>query len=122
MFQQILMPKVIAPILIVIGFLAINLKAQANFADPQQVKTLVKEGAMLIDVRSAQEFSSEHIPGAVNIPINEISQRLKELGKPQTKIIVYCRSGNRSSRAKALLNTKGYTEVYNLGGIGRWPK
>lgn len=122
MFQQILMPKIIVPILIVIGFLTMNIKAQSNFADPQQVKTLVQEGAMLIDVRSTQEFRNGHLPGAVNIPINEINQRLKEIGKPQTKIIVYCRSGNRSSRAKALLDKKGFTEVYNLGGIGRWPK
>lgn len=73
----------------------------------------------LIDVRTAEEFATGHIPGAVNIPLQELGQRLNEVAADQP-LVLYCRSGNRSTQAATLLSGQGYTGIYNLGGISAW--
>lgn len=102
------------------GFALFAPRAQSSFADPAKVQQLVKEGALLVDVRSPQEFSSGHIKGAKNIPVSEVATRLKEFGDTQKPIVVYCRSGARSARAQSTLKGAGFTQVYNLGGMNRW--
>jgi len=79
---------------------------------PQQtaVNTLV------IDVRTPQEFNSGAIEGAVNIPLNELENRLEEVGDFD-EIVVYCQSGARSTQAKTILDNAGYKNVVNGGGI-----
>ena len=71
--------------------------------------TSVSEGALLIDVRTPQEYDSKHIEKAINIPVDEVETRLKELGDPKGTIIVYCRSGQRSAKARLLLLKHGFT-------------
>lgn len=74
---------------------------------------------ILIDVRTPEEFASGHIPGAVNISVDELAQRLNEI--PQDKpVVLYCRSGNRSNQAAQILERAGYTQIYDLGGIITW--
>lgn len=74
---------------------------------------------ILIDVRTPEEFASGHIAGAVNIPVQELDQRLSEV--PDDKeIVVYCRSGNRSATATQILTSSGYDGVYDMGGIIAW--
>lgn len=74
---------------------------------------------VLLDVRTPQEFASGHIPGAINISIDELAGRLSEV--PQDKpVVLYCRSGNRSNQAAQLLDRAGYTQIYDLGGIVNW--
>jgi len=78
--------------------------------------------AVLLDVRTEQEFISGHIAGAVLIPVDEISARIAELPDDfAAPIIVYCRSGNRSATAARMLIEAGYRKVYDLGGINSWP-
>jgi rhodanese-related sulfurtransferase len=74
----------------------------------------------ILDVRSKEEFDSGHIDGAYLIPVSELENRLAEL--PQNKpIIVYCRSGNRSTSAANILLEKGFKEIFNMtGGITEW--
>ena len=80
------------------------------------------EDAILLDVRTEQEFVTGHIAGAVLIPVDEIRARLAELPEDRnTPIIVYCRSGNRSATAARMLTEAGYRAVYDLGGINSWP-
>lgn len=74
---------------------------------------------VLIDVRTPEEFKSGHIPGAVNIDVQVLPQRLAEIPRDKA-VVLYCRSGNRSNYAAHLLQRAGYTEVYDLGGIGDW--
>ena len=92
-----------------------------DFADPIQMKDLVSKGALLLDVRSLSEFKSGHIRGAVNIPVDEIQDKMGEVVAKDKNIVVYCHSGTRSARAQKILQNKGYLHVYNLGGIRRWP-
>ena len=71
----------------------------------------------LLDVRSPGEFAMEHIPGAKNIPVNELSFRLDEIKELPKPIVVYCLSGGRSSMALGILQQAGFTDVFNGGGI-----
>ena len=76
---------------------------------------LAKKGAQLVDVRTKAEYASGHIKGSLNIPLDQLSQRLNQLKKDKP-IITYCASGIRSGSARRLLRSQGFTEVYNGGG------
>jgi phage shock protein E len=80
---------------------------------------LVKNGAMLIDVRSKREYSFGHIKGSINIPVEQLGNNLYRVNNKDRIIITYCASGMRSAAAKRLLTSQGYTEVYNGGGFSR---
>ena len=80
------------------------------------------EPYILIDVRTAQEFQESHIQGAILIPSTEIQKRaVSELPDTDALILVYCRSGRRSSTAVKELIPLGYSRVYDIGGIVAWP-
>ena len=83
-----------------------------------QLPALQREGAVWVDVRSAQEFASGNAPGTINIPLQELGSRLSELSKA-SPVVLCCASGTRSGMAKLLLRKNGYTRVYN---IGTWTK
>lgn len=91
--------------------------APAKKSNPAREK--VEAGAVLLDVRTPGEFNSGHIEGAINIPVNELESRMSELPADK-EVVVYCRSGARSSSAKRILESKGITQVYDLGSISRW--
>jgi rhodanese-related sulfurtransferase len=81
---------------------------------------LVAQGALLLDVRSREEFAAGHLPGSVNIPVDELEGRLHELPPSDRPVVAYCRSGMRSGRAKSLLERHGFTQVVNLGPMSAW--
>jgi rhodanese-related sulfurtransferase len=87
---------------------------------PEEAKAMVARGARVIDVRTPEEFAGGGIPGAVNVPFEQLSMRLAELGPRDREIIVYCEAGVRSARAASLLREKGFTRVYDLGAMSRW--
>ena len=74
--------------------------------------------AKVIDVRTPEEFASGHVSGAVNVPVNEIEEKIASVAPDKsTPLMVHCRSGNRSARAKATLERLGYTNVTDLGSL-----
>ena len=79
------------------------------------------DDAIIIDVRSLEEFNSGHISGAILLPLPRLAEEIiylvPDLERP---VILYCRSGNRSGQALDILTNMGYTNVYNLGGILDW--
>lgn len=75
---------------------------------------IVNDGAFLVDVRSSSEFLSGNIKGSVNIPVDQIQNNLAKF-KNKKNIVVFCRSGMRSSQAKAILERSGFTNVTNGG-------
>jgi phage shock protein E len=81
----------------------------------------VARGALLVDVRTPSEFAEGHIDGAINIPIQELKQRLEELGDRGRPIVLCCRSGRRSAMAAQCLTFLGFSEVFDLGAIDNWP-
>jgi phage shock protein E len=122
MYKKVFTPSTMLSVCLLVGLLFVYLSAKAEFTNPQDVRKLVSEGALLIDVRTPEEYDSKHIEKAINIPVDEVETRLKEFGDPNKPVIVYCRSGKRSARARLILLKHGFTSVYNLGGIGRWPE
>lgn len=82
----------------------------------QDLTGLINEGALLVDVRSPREFSQNHVKGSVNIPLDHLPSSLGKL-KNKKHIIVFCRSGNRSSQAKLYLEQNGFTNVVNGGTV-----
>lgn len=83
---------------------------------------IINNGAILIDVRTEEEFNEEHIDGALLLPLDMIDEStISEIvDSKNTPIIVYCRSGNRSHQAYEKLKEFGYNEVYDLGAITNW--
>lgn len=79
-------------------------------------KELVKKGAVILDVRSKEEFNGGHVKGAINIPVDTLSANASKLGDKDTYIITCCMSGGRSSMAKNILHAAGYDNVHNGGG------
>jgi len=113
----------IAGALIVAGILfAVVTPAQAikKEVDAQQLQKLQSSGAWVVDVRTAYEYSSAHIPGAVNVPIDKLPQAAAGWNKNQA-IVVYCATGARSANALAYLSANGFRKLYDLsGGMTAW--
>lgn len=77
---------------------------------------MIKNGGIILDVRSPGEFKGGHIKGSRNIPLNSLPANLKKLKSKEQPIITCCASGMRSASAKSILQSNGYTNVYNGGG------
>jgi rhodanese-related sulfurtransferase len=77
---------------------------------------------LVLDVRTVKEFNAGHIPGAINIPHNQLESRVDELGVPrETEIVVHCQAGGRAKAAEEILDEAGYSNVRDLEGhLGGW--
>jgi rhodanese-related sulfurtransferase len=84
----------------------------------EEARSVIAAGGQLIDVRTPQEFASGHIEGAVNLPVNSIGDHSDGLGG--APVVVYCRSGMRSQKARQVLTRAGVNEVHDLGAMSRW--
>lgn len=94
---------------------------QVSATEAQQLMDS-EEGYVIVDVRTPEEYDTGHIPGAVNVPNEEIgSEDPEALPDKGQLILVYCRSGNRSVQASEKLVALGYTNVVEFGGINSWP-
>lgn len=92
------------------------LKKLFGSEDSERLVEVINKGATLIDVRSKGEFASGSVKNAVNIPLNEISSKVKSL-KNKENIVVFCRSGMRSKQAQSILEKAGITNVFNGGSL-----
>lgn len=81
-----------------------------------RAKELVKNGAQLIDVRSETEYGQGCLPGAANLPISKLVEMSVSLD-PSIPIIVYCRTGGRSAKAKEIMEKQGFSSVHNIGSM-----
>lgn len=95
-------------------------KATAD-VDVATARKLIAEGALVIDVRMADEFADGHLPTARNIPHDEVGARVAEIeqaaGGKDRPVVLYCGSGPRASIARATLESAGFTAVVNGGGF-----
>ncbi|MEZ0323550.1 MAG: rhodanese-like domain-containing protein [Hydrogenothermaceae bacterium] len=117
------MKKVIAVLL----FITVNLSFAFENLSVQDFYNLInkEKDVVILDVRTPTEYKDDgHIPGSILIPVQVLPQSIKELEKfKDKKILVYCRSGNRSAVASRFLEQNGFKQVYNLkGGIIEWKK
>jgi len=88
------------------------------FFTTNTIKELIKNpSTTIVDVRSSWEFEMEHVPGAKNIPLEEVAAKVEEFKTYNSPVVLYCRSGNRSGMAVSILKQNGLSEVYNGGGL-----
>ena len=83
---------------------------------------MINNGAVLVDVRTEEEYNEKHIDGAILLTLDTIDEEsvASIIDSKDTPIIVYCKSGNRSHQAYELLQDLGYEKVYDLGSIDNW--
>ena len=105
-----------------------NISSETNIAVTdvsvaQAVDLINNKNALIIDVRTPEEFAESHLPEANNFPVDTLSQNIETIKKLQRDkpLLVYCRSGKRSARAAEKLKNLGVNSLYNLkGGIKAW--
>lgn len=102
---------------------SVNDKIQYVKISPKDAKEIMdNEESIVLDVRTKDEYDQGHIEGSVLLPVDEISSKAEEVLKDKkAKILVYCRSGNRSATAAKALIKMGYENVLDFGGIIDWP-
>ncbi|WP_338518605.1 rhodanese-like domain-containing protein [Alteromonas gracilis] len=119
------MKVVVAGFLVIAGialFVSLQCTAKATsqasvVASPYLIERVANNDWLLIDVRSPQEFAEGHIPGAVNMPHENINEYVSELeGHKDKPIIIYCRSGRRAKLAMKILEELDFSEVMHLEG------
>ena len=115
---------IVGIIAVTAAFYTANLLKKSKYTDisVQEANELIedKPDLVILDVRTVSEFEDGHIENAVNIPVDELENRLNELDK-EYELLVYCRTGNRSRTSVQILNEAGYTKVYHMNkGISVW--
>lgn len=114
------MKKLIAAFMI---FLLITGCSGASYTDVtvDEAQKMIEKGEVkVLDVRTPEEFSAGHIPGAALVPLQMMDGMLADLDKDQPYLVV-CRSGNRSTEASGILANEGFTSIYNMtGGMNEW--
>jgi phage shock protein E len=104
-------------ILAAVAFLLIKHFSQVS---PQKARSLIEANAMVIDVRTAQEFAGGHIDNAINLPLDEIAEKIETVCTDRKRpLLLYCLSGTRSALAARILRRLAYGEVHNLGSLMR---
>jgi len=115
--------------LVALGSLALALSACAgggnSLITPADVSSLIGKDStvVVLDVRTPEEYNGEtgHLPGALLIPVQELEDRVGELTKYRDRtIVVYCRTGHRSTNATEILKKRGFNVMNMEGGITRW--
>lgn len=93
-----------------------------NVINYDKAKELISNGAILVDVRSKEEYDAGHIEGAILMSVDSISEKvaINNIESFDASVIVYCRSGARSKEASRILKSLGYKNVYDLGSISNW--
>jgi phage shock protein E len=114
--------KMLPTLLVVAAVLAVAyfMFVKGGDVSSAEARQLVQAGARLVDVRTPDEFAAGHIPGAVNIPVQQLDARMSELQPKDTAVVVYCRSGHRSGNAARMLKNAGFNAVRDLGPMTRW--
>ena len=92
---------------------------EENSIDYENAKTILKndKNAILIDVRSPQEYKENHLNGSINLPLYDLERNSDKIKyNKEDTLIIYCQSGNRSKRALKILLDQGYTHLYEIKG------
>lgn len=103
-----------------VGFLAINAQAELSEAEARQY---LKRGALVVDVRTVEEFQTKSLTNVINIPLDEVRAKFPAVVTNKSDVVLlHCRSGRRSGIAVGQLQTLGYTNVFNMGSFSKTEK
>jgi phage shock protein E len=104
-------------IVVLAGLLLVK---RGGLVSEKAARVYLRQGAMIIDVRSAGEFTAGHLPKAINIPLSEIETVIwRKVNAQKRVLLLHCQSGMRSRTATKKLRALGYTNAFNLGSYGR---
>ena len=110
-----ILPAIIA--LVVVGFLLLR---QRGSLSVEEARRHLKEGALLVDVRTVGEFQAGSVPGAVNVPLSELPDAMTQKAPDKNRVLLlHCQSGGRSAMAAMKLRSAGYTRVFNVGSFSQ---
>jgi rhodanese-related sulfurtransferase len=128
-----LIKKALLPFILLIGMVSViscsksedvtSGKVTMNKISSEDAKKImgVEKNIVILDVRTEDEYNEGHIDKSVLIPLDDLKDRVQEMLKDKDqKILIYCRSGNRSNQAGKILEELGYTNLYDFGGINSW--
>lgn len=105
---------------VVIGCGGGGAKDKVDVSIDEALKMWQDKEAIIIDVRTVEEYQAGHIPDVANIPLDQLDSRSSEVPKDK-KVLLICRSGNRSSQGTKILRSKGFDNVYNItAGMSTW--
>ena len=91
-----------------------------SLVSPATARECLKQGALVIDVRTREEFQERHLPAAVNLPLGQLRDGIARCAPDrEQRLLLHCLSGTRSGVARAMLKKMGYRNVFNLGSYGR---
>ena len=91
--------------------------AEVGLLTPEQLLSEPPANAVVLDVRTPEEFAGGHVPGAINVPHTEIAERLDEVAADRSRtVVVYCERGGRAGQAEAALLAGGFSDVLHLEG------
>jgi phage shock protein E len=103
-----------------VAVIAMVLMKRIASASPESLRKHLQGGALVIDVRSPEEYRSGHVPGALNIPLAELADTLpREVPDKDKALLLHCQSGMRSLNGMRQLQRLGYKSVFNLGSLAR---
>lgn len=99
----------------VIAFFSLTLRAGTELSEIK-AREYLKQGAMVVDVRTVEEFNAKHLTNVVNIPLADVKEKFPTLVTNQSQVVLlHCRTGRRSGIAESELRSMGYTNVFNIG-------
>ncbi len=100
---------------VVAGVVLLAMRGQSTLP-PEQARAYLKAGAVLVDVRTPEEFAAQSLPGALNIPLDRVQSDIANLvADKSTVVLLHCRTGRRSGIAEKELRALGYTNAFNIG-------
>jgi phage shock protein E len=106
--------------LILLGILALAVMRRKGQISTKEATELARHGAIVIDVRSPEEYSAGHLSQALNMPLDEIASLLPARVRDKSRVILlHCKTGLRSKKAKTLLDRQGYANVFDMGSYER---
>ncbi len=120
MFHAAKSSRIMFALVLVFNFLLISplIAGSGNGAAAKFAWPMIQSGALLVDVRSAEEFAEGHLEGAINIEWSNTDALMAAIGEDkQRPVVFYCRSGNRSGKAMVELGIRGYNNIYNATGL-----
>lgn len=109
------------PVLVVVGLVAVFLLwRHLTQISPDQARRHLAEGALVIDVRTPEEFRESHVRDAINLPLGQVVDGIsRQVSDKDRVLLLHCLSGGRSGIATQKLRRLGYTRVFNLGSLAR---
>ncbi|MCU0789255.1 MAG: rhodanese-like domain-containing protein [Verrucomicrobia bacterium] len=114
------MRELLIPLLVVLAIAVWIFLRQGSMLPAEQARDFVRAGAVVVDVRTVEEFAAEHLPAAVNLPLSSLESRITdEVPDKSAVILLHCRSGARSSAAEKKLRKLGYAQAHNIGSYQR---